>query len=70
MKLEIANRPELHQWLGERRELDHDFTAIKGPPPKGATYEDGELITGLVNIGWKDIVTGEVFRIEYVGEQK
>jgi hypothetical protein len=68
MRLEIANRRDLHRWLGERRELDHDFTAIKGPPPKGATYEDGELITGLVNIGWKDIVTGEVFSIEYAGE--
>lgn len=46
MRLEIANRRDLHRWLGERHELGHDFTAIKGPPPKGATYEDGELITG------------------------
>lgn len=68
--VDIANRIELRQWFGERRRLNHDVTAIKGLPPKGATYEDGEIITGLVNVGWKDVMTGEVFSIKYVGEQK
>lgn len=70
LEIDLVNRVALRQWFGERRRLGHDVTAIKGPPPEGATYEDGELITRLVNIGWKDAVTGEVFQIEYAGEPK
>jgi hypothetical protein len=70
MRLDIANRTELRQWFGERRKLAHDVRAIKWPPPEGATYEDGELIIGLVNVAWLDIVSGEVFQIEYIGAPK
>lgn len=43
----------------------HDVFSIKGAPPEGATYSDGELITRPVNIAWRDGTTGEVFAIEY-----
>ena len=59
----IKNSKELNNWLNNRR--NHDCVSIKGQPPIGATYEDGDLIYNEVNIAWRDIVTNEVFTIEY-----
>lgn len=72
MRLDIANRIELRQWFSERRKIGHDVRAIKGPPPEGRTYVDeyDQPITGLVNVAWLDIVSGEVFWIEYIGAPK
>jgi hypothetical protein len=39
--------------------------AIKGKAPEGSTYSDGEPIKRLVNIAWKDCVTGETMFIKY-----
>lgn len=65
MKLTVKNQTELTAWINKRMELGHDIMAIKGPPPVGATYEDGELIVRPVNIRWRDISSGEVFDIDY-----
>lgn len=63
--LTISNSDSLNRWMNERRRLDHDMFAIKGPAPEGATYEDGTPIVRPVNIAWRDSVTGEVFGIKY-----
>lgn len=63
MKLKIANEEELNRWMNERKE--HRIEAVKGLAPKGATYEDGTLITNPVNIGRFDVDTQEEFHIIY-----
>lgn len=65
VQLKMANRDKLDQWMNERRTMGRDMRAIKGLPPEGSTYSDGELITRPVNIAWEDTTTGEVFAIEY-----
>lgn len=45
-----------------------DCISIKGKPPKGATYLDGDLIERDVNIAWKCLDTGEVVDIIYQTE--
>jgi hypothetical protein len=65
MTLTIRNGETLDRWMNERRQLGHDIFAIKGPPPEGSTYDDGDLITRPVNIAWRDGTTGEIFAIEY-----
>jgi hypothetical protein len=64
-ELTILNSETLSKWMNERRKLGRDMVSIKGPCPKGATYEDGTLIIRPVNIAWRDTTTGEVFAIEY-----
>lgn len=64
-ELTIENKALLDAWLNERRQMMRDVVSIKGSPPLGATYGDGELIQRPVNIAWKDTVSGEVFTIKY-----
>ena len=70
MKLTIKNKAKLDAWLREKLEGGSSLVAIKGPPPKGATYSDGSLIVNQVNIGWKELGTGEVFHFEYEQEKE
>ena len=65
MKLTIRNKAELNEWMNERRALGHDLVSLKGTPPKGAQYSDGDLIERPVNIAWQDVTTKEIFAIEY-----
>lgn len=65
MELTISNDEELTKWMGKQRVAGRAITAIKGPPPEGATYEDGEPITRPVNVAWKCIETGEVCEVRY-----
>jgi len=65
MKLTINNHTELSAWMNQRRAIGHDMVSVKGPAPEGATYSDGTPIEGLVNIRWRDVVTGEVCDIDY-----
>jgi hypothetical protein len=65
MNLTIENTEQLNKWLDERRKMERDVFSIKGEPPEGATYEDGELITRPVNIAWQDGFSGEIFPIKY-----
>lgn len=65
MKLTITNNATLIAWMKERMSMGRDMHAIKGPAPDGATYDDGDLIVGPVNIAWQDTTTGEIFTIEY-----
>lgn len=65
MILTIKNKAELDVWLNARMCLGHGFSAIKGAPPHGATYDDGDPIMHDVNVAWIDDVTGERFDIVY-----
>ena len=65
MELTITNDEGLRRWIGERREMGRNITAIKGKAPDGATYSDGDPITTPVNIAWQDTTTGEIYGIEY-----
>lgn len=65
MKLTMVNGEELTRWMNERRGMGRDMRAIKGPAPDGSTYNDGTPIERPVNIAWRDVVSGEVFAIEY-----
>jgi hypothetical protein len=65
MELKISNKMSLDKWLNERRQMGHDLESLKGPAPAGSAYSDGALIEQPVNIAWKDIMTGELFAIDY-----
>lgn len=65
MKLTINNNTELIAWLNQRRAIGHDVVSVKGSAPEGATYSDGTPIERLVNVRWRDVVTGEVCDIDY-----
>jgi len=66
MNLTIKNRDELSVWFDNKRKLEIDVYSIKGSPPIGAIYEDGELITGKVNIAWYDPVNKDKIDIQYL----
>lgn len=56
----------LQEWMNERREMGRDIVAVKGRPPEGATYSDGVTpVEGVVNIAWRDTVTGEEYPVEW-----
>ena len=63
--MKITNRDQFKKWQGERMRMGRDMESVRGMPPEGATYSDGEPITQPVNIGWKDCATGEVFAFEF-----
>lgn len=65
MQLAITNKDALDTWMKERMRMGRDMSAIKGQPPEGTTYSDGEPIVRPINIAWRDETTGEVFAIEY-----
>lgn len=62
--MHIKNNAELSKWMNERMRLGRDMRSIKGPPPPGSTYSDGEPIIHPVNVAWEDTATGEIFIIE------
>lgn len=61
----IVNKDELDQWMKAQMQKEHSLTALKSEPPPDAVYSDGTPCTGLINIAWKCIETGEVIDIEY-----
>jgi hypothetical protein len=63
--MKIQNNKELNNWMNERRILQHNVVAIKGIPPPGMTYSDGDPVLNPVNIAWIDIQTNERFDIIY-----
>lgn len=63
----IKNKDRLDKWLWDHRHSG--LRSVKGPPPTGATYFDGELIKRPMNVAWVDIVTGERFDMEYEVEE-
>lgn len=60
----MENSEAFSKWANERRQLGHTIVAIKGYVP-GQFYSDGEPVTRPMNVAWQDIVTGEVFALEY-----
>lgn len=65
MILEIKNRDALRAFFEKARKANQDCHSIKGRPPKGATYHDGNPILNDVNVAWENMETGEIFQIEY-----
>ncbi len=62
---EIANKAEVDSFINSAMTKGQVLTALKGEPPKGAKYSDGELITRPINIGWLNNQTGESIEIMY-----
>jgi hypothetical protein len=56
-ELTMINSAEIDTWMWERKE--HYLFSVKGPPPSGATYSDGDPIINPINIAWVDSETGE-----------
>lgn len=61
----IRNKKELDKWIIDRVNKGHSVFGIKGPPPPGMTYSDGDPITGQVNVAWRCPETEEVMEIVY-----
>ena len=68
MKLRIKNNDELGAWMNSRK--DSTLHAIKGNAPEGATYDDGDLITNPVNVGWIEPVSGDKINIDYYTQEE
>lgn len=65
MELTILNKKEIDDFLWENKK---DYcVSIKGDPPDGATYSDGDLIKHKVNVGWRNTRTGATINILYEG---
>lgn len=63
MQLEILNSVELDLWMSQH--FGNHLVGVKGKPPEGATYSDGNLIERDVNVAWKCLDTGEIIDIIY-----
>lgn len=66
MKLIIKNQKEVDLFFNQH--FGMDCISIKGKPPEGATYSDGDLIERDINVGWKCLETGETVDIIYETE--
>jgi hypothetical protein len=64
-RLKMLNAMEVEFWLHERRRMGRDTFSIKGQPPIGATYSDGDPIINPINIAWVDSETGERINCVY-----
>lgn len=62
---EIANKAEIDAFILHSVAQNQNTSAIKGNPPPGARYSDGELITRPVNVAWVNDVTGEQIDVIY-----
>lgn len=62
---EIANKAEIDAFILHSVAQNQNTSSIKGNPPPGARYSDGELITRLVNVAWVNDVTGEQIDVIY-----
>lgn len=62
--MKIQNNKELNDWMNARKK--HDLVAVKGQPPEGMTYSDGDPVLNPVNVAWVDTITNERFDIIYV----
>lgn len=65
LNYKIQNEEELGIFFNDAISCGHAVLAIKGNPPKGAMYSDGELIKRPVNIAWVNQTTGERVEIVY-----
>lgn len=65
---EIANKAEIDAFILHSVAQNQNTSAIKGDPPPGARYSDGELITRPVNVSWVNNSTGE--RIDVIYQAK
>ena len=61
--LKMLNLEEINAFIREKGE--HKLITVKGPPPSGATYSDGILITRHVAVAWIDSITGEKIDVIY-----
>lgn len=66
LNYEIGNQKEVDKFFEYARENNLQCYAIKGEPPKGAKYEDGDLVTRNINIGWEMSYTGYQVYFHYV----
>lgn len=62
---EIANKAEIDAFILHSVAQNQNTSTIKGNPPPGARYSDGELITRPVNVAWVNDVTGEQIDVIY-----
>ena len=65
MLLEIENIEEVDTFMDTARRNGHDVVSIKGKPPEGANYSDGEPITKFINTKWVNCDTGDMVEIKY-----
>ena len=61
MILTVLNKEQLDEWFNEHP----NAISIKGDPPFGSTYSNGEPITSKVNVAWECCDTGDYVRVLY-----
>ena len=66
---QIANQIEVDAFFARAQLSNQPVFSVKGEAPEGARYSDGELVKRLVNIAWKNDVTGEVITLQYTKKQ-
>lgn len=65
LNYDVQNSVEVNTFILRAVADNQSVSAIKGPPPMGAKYSDGELIKRPVNIGFKNDVTLECVDVIY-----
>lgn len=69
LNYKIRNNEEVNNFFHSAQLAGHNVISVKGTPPRGAMYFDGDLIEHPVNIAWVNQTTGERINIEYVKVQ-
>ena len=63
--MRIMNSEQINEFCWSVTQAGHVATAIKGDPPVGMKYSDGETVYNPVNIGWECKETGESIDVIY-----
>ena len=66
----IKNQAEISEFMSAAQTNGHVLFAVKGAPPVGAEYSDGDLIVNPVNVAWLNKTTCESIEIQYSKRQE
>lgn len=66
MRMEIKNKKELDAWIFKQLASGASVVSVRdGSRADDFIDPDGTIVKLPVNTAWKNIMTGEVFQIEY-----
>lgn len=66
MRMEIKNKKELDAWIFKQLASGASVVSVRdGSRANDFIDLDGTIVKLPVNTAWKNIMTGEVFQIEY-----
>lgn len=70
MRLKVKNQRELDAWIFKQLESGASVVSVRDGSKTQDFFDpiDGTTTKLMLNTAWKNIMTGEVFHIEYVDQ--